>query len=230
MEAFRSSPQETLETPCPACGASISTASIGRRKRVQCPKCRVVVELRAAEKPTPTLAALLPAPAAEESIPFAKIAALEARIAALEEAAKAASSVQPIEIVVQRPERKWKWLAHSAGHEADRLPTNVTEVFLQNLRNYDGQTIEIQITCDEPRVLARAMSLKDVFDRAGWTVAGPGTVTPRSSERGLFLAIGALPLQPAAAAAYFAMTTSGFTVESFLDPRLGEAETVLIVA
>lgn len=230
MEVVRTTSQETQETPCPACGAPISTASIGRRRRVQCPKCREIVDLKVAEKAAPSLAAL---PAATDEIPSisaAKIADLEARIAALEEAVKAVAPLQPIEIVVQRPEKKWKWLAHTAAHDSGKLPTNIAEVFLQNLGNYDGQTITIQIANGDARALERAMSLKEVFDRALWTVAGPGQVIPRNAETGLFLAVGSLPLPPAAAAAYFAMTTSGFEVQSFFDPKLGNDETVLIVA
>ena len=69
-----------------------------------------------------------------------------------------------------------------------------------------------------------------MFERAQWTIQGPEDVTPRNTEKGLFLAVGGLPLPPAAAAAYFAMTASGFSVQSFLDPRLAGNETVLIVA
>ena len=152
------------------------------------------------------------------------------RRAALEAAAKVAAPLQPLEVVVQRPERKWKWLAPSPAHEGEKLPTNIAEVFLQNLRNYDGQTLAIQLASAEAGALARALSLKEVFDRAQWTVFGPGAVNPRNAETGLFLAVGSLPLPPAAAAAYFAMTTSGFTIQSFLDPKLGNEETILIVA
>ena len=229
MEAIRTPTEETLETPCPACGAPISTASIGRRRRVQCPKCREVVDLKATEKSLPMLASLPPAPVQNMGVSAAKIAALEARIAALEAAAKSAAPLQPIEIVVHRPERKWKWLAPSAAHESEKLPTNIAEIFLQNLGNYDGQTITIQLASAEPRALAQAMGLKEVFARAQWTVVGPGSVCPRNAETGLFLAVGNLPLPPAAAAAYFAMTTSGFAIQSFLDPKLGNEETVLIV-
>ncbi len=229
MEAFRPSSQDTAETPCPSCGAPIRTASIGRRRRVQCPKCRAVVELRAPGKPAPSLAPIEAAATGELWDPAAKIAALEARVAALEAAAKAGAGALPLEIIIQRPERKWKWLAHSDRHDDETVPTNIAEVFLQNLRNYDGQTITIQIAKNDPHVVARAMALKAVFDRADWTVFGPGEVTPRHSDAGLFLAIGSLPLPPAAAAVYFAMTTSGFTLESFLDPKLGDDETVLIV-
>ena len=230
MEAFRTSTEDAQETPCPSCGAPISTTSIGRRRRVQCPKCREVVELKAAEKPAPKLAALPPAPVENAGVLAEKIAMLEARIAALEGAAKLAAPLQPIEVVMQRPERKWKWLAPSAAHEEEKLPTNITEVFLQNLGNYDGQTITMQIASGNAQTLARAMSLKEVFDRAAWTVIGPGAVVPRNAETGLFLAVGSLPLPPAASAAYFAMTTSGFTIQSFLDPKLGNEETILIVA
>ena len=230
MKAIRTSTEDTHETPCLACGAPISTASIGRRQRVQCPKCREVVELRPAEKPAPKLAALPPAPVEEARVSQAKIAALEARIAALEAITKVALPLQPIEIVIQRPERKWKWLAPTAAHDADKLPTNVAEVLLQNLANYDGNTIAIQLASTDARALAQAMGLKEIFDRAQWTVVGPGIVIPRNSETGLFLAVGSLPLPPAATAAYFAMTTSGFAIQSFLDPKLRNEETVLIVA
>ena len=230
MEAIRTPTEDMLETPCPACGAPISTTSIGRRRRVQCPKCREVVELQAAERPAPKLTALPPAPVENISVSAAKIAALEARLTALEAAAKITAPLQPIEIVVHRPERKWKWLAPSAAHEGEKLPTNIAEVFLQNLGNFDGQTIAIQLASTGPRALAQAMGLKEVFDRAQWTVVGPGTAIPRNAETGLFLAVGSLPLPPAAAAAYFAMTTSGFTIQSFLDPKLRNEETVLIVA
>ncbi len=163
-------------------------------------------------------------------MPLTRLEALEARIAALEEAAKATPHFQPIEVVVQRPDKKWKWLTHSDSHEAEKLPTNITEVFLQNLGNYDGETITIQLANGDKRALARAMSLKDVFDRAHWTVIGPGEIVPRATEPGLFLAVGGVPLPPAAAAAYFAMSTSGFAIESFLDPQLGNEDTILIVA
>ena len=230
MKAFRTSTEDTQETPCPACGAPISTASIGRRRRVQCPKCREVVELGPVEKPAPKLAALPPAPSGEVRVPLAKLAALEARVAALEAMTKAALPLQPIEITIQRPERRWKWLAHSAAHDAEKFPTNVAEVLLQNLANYDGNTITIQLASGDARALAQAMGLKEIFDRAQWTVVGPGVVIPRNAETGLFLAVGSLPLPSAAAAIYFAMTTSGFTIQSFFDPKLGNEETVLIVA
>ena len=195
---------------------------------MQCPKCRQAVELSAIVKIAAPQSA--PAPAEDMSIPLAHIKALEARVAALEEAAKAGASLRPIEVVIQRPERKWKWIAHSAGHDAEKLPTNVAEIFLQNLGNYDCQTITIQIGSGDARVLARAMGLKEVFDRAQWTVVGPGEIVPRNADSGLFLAVGGVPLPPAAAAVYFAMTTSGFTIQSFLDPKLHNDETILIVA
>ena len=230
MEAIRTSTEDAQETPCPSCGAPISTTSIGRRRRVQCPKCREVVDLKAAEKSAPKFAPLPLAMVENPSVLAAKIAVLEARIAALEGIAKIAAPLQPLEVVVQRPERRWKWLAHSAAHEGEKLPTNIAEVFLQNLGNYDGQTITIQLASGTPHTLARATGLKEIFDRAAWTVFGPGEVIPRNAETGLFLAVGSLPLPPAAAAAYFAMTTSGFTIQSFLDPKLGNDETILIVA
>ena len=230
MEALRSSPLEPRETPCPACGAAIGTSSIGRRRRVQCPKCRVVVDIRAAEKKPPRAPEIVAVPDAEIPAPPAKIEALEARIAALEEAVAAATPVQPIEITIQQPERRWKWIAHSEAHEAERLPANVEEVFLHNLGNYGGHPLTIRATAENARALARATGLKKIFERAQWMIEGPLPVVARNTETGIFLAVGGLPLPPAAAATYFAMTASGFSVQSFLDPKLAAAETVLIVA
>ena len=104
------------------------------------------------------------------------------------------------------------------------------EVLLHNLGNFDGHTIAIRASAGNARALARAAALKEVFERADWTVEGPFVVAPRGSETGLFLAVGELPLPPAAAAAYFAMTASGFTLQSYLDPKLNGTGTILIVA
>ena len=230
MEAIKSSPRESEETHCPACNASINTSSIGRRRRVQCPKCREVVDIGSKKTPPAPIAALRVAQIEEVRVPVSKIEALEARIAALEAAALASAPVSPIEIVIQRPERKWKWLAHSDAHDAETLPTSVTETLLQNLRNFDGHTITIHANSGSARAVALAASLSEVYNRAHWTVEGPVEVVARGCDTGLFLAVGGLPLPPAAEAAYFAMTTSGFTLHSFLDPKLTGAETILIVA
>ena len=224
MEAIKSQPHDFEETHCPACHATINTSSVGRRRRVQCPKCREVVEL-GAKKTKPA-----PAENVQIHVPLAEIQALEARIAALEEAFVNSKPALPIEITIQRPEKKWKWIDRTDAHDAEKLPVNVTEVLLHNLGNFDGHTIVIRATAGNANALARATGLKEIFERAEWTVEGPLEVAASSSEAGLFLAVGGLPLPPAAAAAYFAMTTSGFTLQSFLDPKLAGAETILIVA
>lgn len=230
MEAIKTDPHDFEETHCPACNALINTSSIGRRRRVQCPKCREVVELGAkkaasAKKPAQPLL-----PGVEIHVPLAEIQALEARIAALEEAFVNSAPALPIEITIQRPEKKWKWIAPSEAHESDKLATNVADVLLHNLGNFDGHAIVIRANAGSARALARAASLKQVFDRADWTVEGPVAVATRGNDAGLFLAVGGLPLPPAAAAAYFAMTASGFTVQSYLDPKLAGNDTILIVA
>ncbi len=226
MEAIKSEPHDFEETHCPACNATINTSSVGRRRRVQCPKCREVVDLGAKKtKPAPVTA-----PGVEIHVPLAEIQALEARIAALEEAFVNSKPALPIEITIQRPEKKWKWLDRTDAHDAEKVPANVTEVLLHNLGNFDGHTIAIRATAGNANALARATGLAEIFQRAEWTVEGPLEVAARSSEAGLFLAVGGLPLPPAAAAAYFAMTTSGFTLHSFLDPKLAATETILIVA
>ena len=197
---------------------------------MQCPKCREVVDI-GAKKATPApLTALPPAQSVEIRVPLAEIRALEARIAALEAALTNSAPALPIEITIQRPERKWKWIARSNAHEEEKLPANLEEIFLHNLGNFDGQAITIRATAGSAHALARAAGLGEIFERAGWTVEGPVEVAVRGDETGLFLAVGSLPLPPAASAAYFAMTASGFTLHSFLDPKLAGAETILIVA
>ena len=230
MEAIRCEPHDFEETHCPACNASINTSSIGRRRRVQCPKCREVVDL-GGKKPAPAEKVTQPLlPGVKIHVPLAEIQALEARIAALEEAFVNAAPVVPIQITLPRPEKKWRWIAQSSAQEADKLSANVVEVLLHNLGNFDGHTIAIRASAGNVRALARAAALKEVFERADWTVEGPFAVAPRGSDSGLFLAVGGLPLPPAAAATYFAMAASGFALNSYLDPKLTGTETILVVA
>ena len=95
------SPNESQEAQCPECGSTIRVA--GRRRRVQCPKCREVVTLVTPEpekrpgKPQPPVAA---APKQEATSGLGdesgRLAALEARIAAMENS-KAEERVSGIE-------------------------------------------------------------------------------------------------------------------------------------
>jgi phage FluMu protein Com len=77
---------EYQETRCPACGTAINTAATTRKRKVQCPKCREVVELGKVE----ALAAVPPsataARIAELEARVLRLEALEARLAALEAA------------------------------------------------------------------------------------------------------------------------------------------------
>lgn len=101
-------PTDSQEAQCPECGAVIRVA--GRRRRVQCPKCREIVTLVIPEpekrvpKPSPPVAAG-PAsePAAKAGADPARLEAIEARIEALENAKHKApsSSIEAIESRVQ---------------------------------------------------------------------------------------------------------------------------------
>ena len=73
------------EARCPACGGTIKV--IGRRRRVQCPKCREVVTLELAAEPPARLPKPPPPTAAPDDSARepAHIEAIETRIAALEE-------------------------------------------------------------------------------------------------------------------------------------------------
>jgi len=101
---------------------------------------------------------------------------------------------------------------------------------LHNLGNFGPQVLTIHAAAGNERAREQATNLKALFERAQWTVHGPCEVVDRGSETGLFLAIRGMPLASEAAAIYFALTASGFQLNSLLDPSLERDEAVLIVA
>jgi hypothetical protein len=219
------------ETRCPACGATIGTASITRRKRVQCPKCREIIELEPPKKPateTPPAADLLNA---ELRVRLARLDDLEARVAALEKTLGPMASLRFLASDEPRPTRHWKWLAPSDSHRnTPGVPEEIADALLHNLGNFEPQALTIQATADNDRARQQAAQLKAVFERAHWTVRGPRERRAQGSETGLFLAVRSMPLPSEAAATYFALTASGFHLNSLFDPNLERDETVLIVA
>ena len=72
---------ESQEARCPSCGAAIKVP--GRRRRVQCPKCREVITLAEADLPPRPLPKPPPPVAAPDDEP-ARLDAIETRIAAIE--------------------------------------------------------------------------------------------------------------------------------------------------
>jgi hypothetical protein len=218
------------ETRCPACGATIGTASITRRKRVQCPKCREVIELEPPRKAAETSPAADPL-SAELRDRLARLDELESRVAALEKTLGPMASLRFVTPDECRPARHWKWLAPSELHRsAPDVSEEIADALLHNLGNFEPQALTIQATTGNERAHQQAAYLKAVFERAHWTVRGPSERRPNGGETGLFLAVRGMPLPSEAAATYFALTASGFQLNSLFDPNLERDETVLIVA
>ena len=218
------------ESRCPACGAAIGTAAITRRKRVQCPKCREIIELEPPKAPaeTPPTADLLNA---ELRARLARLDALEARVAALEKALQPMASLRFLASDEPRTTRHWKWLAPSDSHrDAPGVPEEIANALVYNLGNFEPQALTIQATAGNERAQQQAAHLKALFERAHWTVHGPQERRAQGGETGLFLAVRGMPLPSEAAATYFALTASGFQLSSLFDPNLERDETVLIVA
>ena len=230
MKATNVPRREALESRCPACGAAIGTASITRRKRVQCPKCREIVELNPPEAPAETAPAATAVLIAELQARIERLEDLEARVAVLEKTLEPTAPLRFLTVDEPRPARQWKWLAPSDSHLEPAFPSEVAEALLHNLGNFDPQSLTIRAAAGNERAAARAAHLKQVFERAHWTVRGPQEVPVAGSEKGLFLAVRGMPLPGEAAAAYFALTASGFQLNSILDPNLKRDETILIVA
>jgi hypothetical protein len=233
MAAPNLSRRAAPESRCPACGATINISGMTRRRRVQCPKCREVVELKtpgvAAEAYVET-SATTETLHAELRARLDRLDDLEARVAALEKALAPMTSVRFRAIDAPHPPRHWKWVAPSMSHADAAFPEEIADALLHNLGNFDPQVLTIQATAGDQRARERAAKLKALFERAHWTVRGPREISGRGSETGLFLAVRGMPLASEAAAIYFALTASGFQLNSLLDPSLERDETVLIVA
>jgi Zn-finger nucleic acid-binding protein len=213
----RSTPLETGETVCPACGAAIKAGSSSRRRRVQCPKCREVVFLESADggeldpalPPSP-----LPDSAAAET--RGRIASLEARVEALEATLRDAMAAGRT-ATSSTPQRKLVWVTSTPGHPPAFSPEQGQALF-QNLAGVRSQAITIRTPAGDAAAQAHAEWFKSIFERAGWTVLGPEEVAPETVMSGLSLAVPELPVGKEAAATYLALKAAGFEAVPILEP------------
>ena len=109
------------------------------------------------------------------------------------------------------------------------MPEEIANALVYNLGNFEPQALTIQAAGND-RARQQAAHLKALFERAHWTVHGPKERHAQGRETGLFLAVRGMPLPSEAAATYFALTASGFQLNSLFDPNLEHDETILIVA
>lgn len=216
---------------CPSCGAIFSIAALGKRRRVQCPKCREVVAL---EKKPP--ADLLDALKSELNVLRAEVerlSGLEKRVAALEraigihvelQAEVAENSAQPVHL---------RWLSRKdaeAAEENASLDSKREEILQHNLQQSPGKMISIRSAAGDPIARQLAERFKALFERSSWKVVGVDEINVPTVHHGLALAGGALPTPPDLATAYIAFTAAGFDLVPRLDPNLDANDAVLIVA
>lgn len=223
---------EFQESACPACGASINAGAKSRKRKVQCPKCREIVELGKAEPVAKVLPDAASMRIAKLEARLERLEALEARVAALESATPLVAIVpfpEPKPAPAASPVRKLRWIERSERHRGAIFPAEVREALEHNLTTLAASNIMLRVAADDPIQWERALQLKAIFERVQWRVQGPHPAVVRPAEHGLALAVGSLPPSAEAAGVYLALTAAGFTLDSILDPSVGEGKAALVV-
>ncbi|MDP9292041.1 MAG: hypothetical protein M3O82_06745 [Verrucomicrobiota bacterium] len=197
-------------------------AGAARRRRVQCPRCREIIVLEKPADPVPQPTEKAAAILDENARQQARIDALEARVAMLENAL--ARSARPNERPGSRTQLKW----FGAEKPPDFSPEQA-DALRHNLRTIPAHRISILSPEGDAAARLRAEWLKEVFECAHWSVLRPEKVVLPTPGSGLSFA-SRLPVSPEVAATYFAMCASGFDLVTQFDPDLNEAEPRLIVA
>jgi len=228
-------PRETAtpssDIECPSCGAVFSIAALGKRRRVQCPKCREVVTL---EKKSPTdVLEVLKAELNVLRAEVERLSGLEDRVAALERALGLRIDAQPEVVEDTGHPVHLRWLSRDdaeAAQEDPSLDPKREEILQYNLQQSPGKMISIRSAAGDPIARQLAERFKAVFERSSWRVVGVDEVVLPMAQHGLALAGGALPTPPDLASAYIAFTAAGFDLVPRLDPSLEPNDAVLIVA
>lgn len=223
---------------CPSCGTPIRTTALTRRRKVQCPKCRETVDLTAeptqdrpqAAEPSPVPDAIA-TELAELRARVKKLEALEARVAELERALENAASLP-----VPRAEppaggkHKLRWMPHGDLFRDAGFSEEAASILAHNLSAVRPHSITLRSPAGDAVARDRAQCFKDLFERGHWTVRGPYDTYAPIDEHGLILAVRSFPVPAEVTAAFIALTASGFSVLSRLDPHLDSDEALLIVA
>ncbi len=202
-----------------------------RKRKLQCPKCREIVQLGAEE----------PAPKSDEVTRAdleLRIQQLEARVAALE---RTQAVPPPTDEPAKAPEitpipGHLKWvqpIPNGSGDDTKRTQfadsgAASDEILRHNLRLLGGRRITIKAPPGDPIAKRTARHFDDIFRRANWDVK-TATEEPDYPESGLFLAAGACPGPREMTSAFMALTAAGVRFEALLDPGLRSDEVVLTV-
>jgi uncharacterized Zn finger protein (UPF0148 family) len=230
---------ELRDTRCPSCGTPLHLTGLTRRRKVQCPKCRETLDLTAEpppeRAPTATTPPPLPDPHAAEidelRARIAHLEKLEARVAELEHALEAAPTpTLPAAERAPTPKHKIRWMPHGDLFREAGFSEEAASILVHNLSAVRPHTITIRSPVGDAPARDRAQCFKDLFERGKWTVRGPHDTYAPVGERGLILAVRSFPVPAEVTAAFIALTASGFSVISRLDPHLDSDEALLIVA
>lgn len=211
------------EVPCPACGAMIRSRA---GQRVQCPRCREIVVIKSPSTPAAKSNGATGKPL---SLLAGRVKALEDRIAEIEKAI----AVSPPSIPSPEAENGQKFPRElpSEPEESEDLKDSATgeeRSLVAHLKACRTRAIRLRVAEGSELAAARAADLKRAFESAGWTVAGPEPVP--YPGKGLFFAVGAIPMSPEAAETHVALTGAGLDLISRLALDLGPDDSELIVA
>jgi phage FluMu protein Com len=228
---------ELRDFRCPSCGTPLHTTGLARRRKVQCPKCREVVDLVVEPATAPAKAApsgatdALAAELAELRARVAHLEALETRVAELERTLEAGSA-EPVPLPgrAATAKNKIRWMPHGDLFREAGFSEEAASILVHNLSAVRPHSIAIRSPVGEAAARDRAQCFKDLFERGGWTVRGPYDTYAPIGEHGLILAVRSFPVPSEVTAAFIALTASGFSVISRLDPHLESEEALLIVA
>lgn len=210
-------PDDT-EAICTSCGVQFKSAASHRNRRMACPKCRASVLLEHPADPVPVKKGRAPA-APEADADRSASGALEARIAALE-ATVAALIIAGSAAEDAGGRKKLEWVATSATDLAGVFSPEKMHALTHNLGTAKAREITFRIHAGDPHAGARVSSLMGIFERAGWAIHGPAIAGEEANPKFLVLGVPTVPVGKEAAETYLALKAAGFDPVPLLDTAL----------
>jgi hypothetical protein len=231
----------------------LAMSGSSHRRKVQCPKCREVITLPEQVETPPS------APPIETLPVEARLAAMEARVAALEHALEARQTPNeppaPTPVACSGPPplddagnydlprfRNW---GSPPKREPKPAPEPVASVAVQPVAPLEPALAEAMIAIlaeaapNQAAFLARAgdaealqfaEALADIFTRAGWTVTEIVAQPLPAEERQLSLRMSAAMSEPKVATTiHRAFGAAGFALAFEIDPERGSAVPVVVL-
>ena len=216
------------EATCASCGVEFKSPASPRNRRIACPKCREAVLLEHPSEPVPAKKVRAPS-APEADTDRSGTEALEARIAALE-ATVAALIIASSAAKDASGRNKLEWIATAATDLAGAFSPEKERALAHNLGTAKGREITFRIHAGDPLAGGRVSTLMDIFERAGWTIHGPEIAEAESNPRFLVLGVPTVPVGKEAAETYLALKAAGFDPVPLLDTTLKEDASIASLA